>query len=164
MERLPSSPAAVEAWVGHCALVAEGCHVAACDVINENLAETRALCEHEAPQGLRVNTFRCDVSNDDQVNAFAKSSKENWVPNISICCSTMPGLGAAEASSTPRVKIVITRSTSVGAVFISRAARSSQCCSRALRVTQSIPAALTTFALRLETIFRLPPKARRNSQ
>ena len=84
VERLPSSPAAVEAWVGHCALVAEDCHVAAYDVIDENLAETRALCEQEAPQGVRVTTCRCDVSNDDQVNAFARSSKKLGTEHINL--------------------------------------------------------------------------------
>ena len=32
-------------------LVAEGCDVAMCDIIEENLAETRRLCESEASQG-----------------------------------------------------------------------------------------------------------------
>ena len=58
------------------ALVAEGCHVATCDVINENLSETRTLCEQEAPQGVRVATFQCDVSNEDEVNAFARALEE----------------------------------------------------------------------------------------
>lgn len=59
------------------ALVAEGCHVAMCDVIDENLAETRTLCEQEAPQGVRVATFRCDVANEEEVNAFARSVAED---------------------------------------------------------------------------------------
>ena len=52
-------------------LVAQGCDVAFCDVSTENMAETRALCEQEAPQGIRVTTFRCDVSDADQMNEFA---------------------------------------------------------------------------------------------
>lgn len=51
-------------------LVAEGCHVATCDVIEENLAETLALCTAEAPQGITVSAHRCDVADEDQVSAF----------------------------------------------------------------------------------------------
>ena len=35
-------------------LIAEGCDVAACDVLDDNLAETKALCEQEASQGLSL--------------------------------------------------------------------------------------------------------------
>ena len=51
-------------------LAAEGCHVAMCDVSAEHMAETRALCEREAPAGTRVTTHLCDVSEEPQVLAF----------------------------------------------------------------------------------------------
>ena len=51
-------------------LVAEGCDVAICDVIEENMAETLRLCEAEAPQGIRITAHKCDVSNGDEVNQF----------------------------------------------------------------------------------------------
>ena len=51
-------------------LVAEGCDVATCDVLEDNLAETRRLCEQEASQGRVISTHRCDVANEDEVNAF----------------------------------------------------------------------------------------------
>jgi NAD(P)-dependent dehydrogenase (short-subunit alcohol dehydrogenase family) len=51
-------------------LAAEGCHVALCDVSVENMAETKRLCEAEAPAGTRVSTHRCDVSDEPQVLAF----------------------------------------------------------------------------------------------
>lgn len=51
-------------------LVAEGCHVATCDVIRENLDETVAMCRKEAPQGIRVTSAICDVADEDQVAAF----------------------------------------------------------------------------------------------
>ena len=51
-------------------LVAEGCDVAICDVIEENMAETLRLCEAEAPQGIRITAHKCDVSNEDEVNQF----------------------------------------------------------------------------------------------
>ena len=54
-------------------LVAEGCHVATCDIIEENLTETLALCKTEAPQGVRISTHLCDVAEEDQINAFRDS-------------------------------------------------------------------------------------------
>lgn len=51
-------------------LVAAGCDVATCDIIESNLNQTRTLCEQEAPQGVRVTTFVCDVADELQVNAF----------------------------------------------------------------------------------------------
>jgi NAD(P)-dependent dehydrogenase (short-subunit alcohol dehydrogenase family) len=36
----------------------------------ENMAETKRLCEAEAPAGTRVSTHRCDVSDEPQVLAF----------------------------------------------------------------------------------------------
>jgi NAD(P)-dependent dehydrogenase (short-subunit alcohol dehydrogenase family) len=51
-------------------LVAEGCHVATCDIIEENLAETLELSRAEAPQGVRVTIHRCDVADEEQVVAF----------------------------------------------------------------------------------------------
>ena len=60
------------------ALIAEGCHVATCDVIDENLEETRRLCEAVAPQGVRIATFRCDVANEDEVDAFAREVAETF--------------------------------------------------------------------------------------
>jgi NAD(P)-dependent dehydrogenase (short-subunit alcohol dehydrogenase family) len=51
-------------------LAAEGCHLALCDVSEEAMARTRALCEQEAPPGTRVCTFPADVSDEAQVLAF----------------------------------------------------------------------------------------------
>lgn len=51
-------------------LIAEGCDVAICDVIDENMAETVRLCESEAPQGIRITAHRCDVSNEEEVERF----------------------------------------------------------------------------------------------
>ena len=36
-------------------LAAEGCHVAMCDVYEENMVRTMALCEQEAPAGTRAS-------------------------------------------------------------------------------------------------------------
>ena len=51
-------------------LVAEGCDVATCDIIAENLAETVELASAEAGQGARVASALCDVAIEDQVVAF----------------------------------------------------------------------------------------------
>ena len=51
-------------------LAAEGCDVATCDVLEDNLAETKRLCEQEASQGRVISTHRCDVANEDEVNEF----------------------------------------------------------------------------------------------
>ena len=52
-------------------LAAEGCHVAMCDVSDENMAVTRKLCEADAPRGTRLATFAADVSVEAQVRAWA---------------------------------------------------------------------------------------------
>ncbi len=54
-------------------LIQEGADVATCDVIEENLLETKRLCEEEAPQGRKITTHICDVSNEDQVYEFAQA-------------------------------------------------------------------------------------------
>jgi NAD(P)-dependent dehydrogenase (short-subunit alcohol dehydrogenase family) len=51
-------------------LSAEGCHVALCDVVAENLRESASLCTTRAPAGTRVSTTECDVSDEAQVLAF----------------------------------------------------------------------------------------------
>lgn len=56
-------------------LVAQGCDVAACDVLEDNLAETKRLCEREASQGRVVSIHRCDVADEEQVQAFHDAVK-----------------------------------------------------------------------------------------
>jgi NAD(P)-dependent dehydrogenase (short-subunit alcohol dehydrogenase family) len=51
-------------------LIAEGCDVAFCDVIAENMRETLRICESEAPQGRVVSAFSCDVADEDNVLAW----------------------------------------------------------------------------------------------
>ncbi len=47
-----------------------GCHLALCDLFDDPLAETRRLVEAAAPEGTRVTTHRCDVSDEAQMLAF----------------------------------------------------------------------------------------------
>jgi NAD(P)-dependent dehydrogenase (short-subunit alcohol dehydrogenase family) len=51
-------------------LAKEGCSVATCDVIDENVAETALRAEKEASSGVRITTHHCDVSDDAQVQRF----------------------------------------------------------------------------------------------
>ncbi len=51
-------------------LATEGCHVALCDVSEENMEGTRALCEQASPGTTRVSSFVADVSEEAQVRAF----------------------------------------------------------------------------------------------
>lgn len=52
-------------------LVAEGCHVAMCDVSAGAMAETRRLCEVDGlPQGLRITSHVADVSDEAQILKF----------------------------------------------------------------------------------------------
>ncbi|MCP5182000.1 MAG: SDR family NAD(P)-dependent oxidoreductase [Pseudomonadales bacterium] len=52
------------------ALAAEGCHVGMCDVSADNMAETRRLAQVKAPAGVRITTHLCDVSSEQQMQAF----------------------------------------------------------------------------------------------
>jgi len=58
-------------------LVAEGCNVAMCDVIAENMADTKARCVKVAPQGTRVSTFVADVSVAEQVDSWPEVVKRD---------------------------------------------------------------------------------------
>ncbi len=56
-------------------LASQGCHVAFCDVSEPNMADTKRACEQLAPQGVRVSSHRCDVSDEGQVLAFRDAVK-----------------------------------------------------------------------------------------
>jgi len=51
-------------------LAAEGCSVATCDLMLENLTETALRAEKEAPPGTRITTHACDVGDEAQVQQF----------------------------------------------------------------------------------------------
>jgi len=66
-------------------LVAEGCHVATCDIIEENLAETLLLCNAEAAHGAQVTGHPCDVADETQVLAFRdKVAEEHKTKHINL--------------------------------------------------------------------------------
>jgi len=57
-------------------LAAEGCHVAMCDVSEENMEQTRSLALAGAPAGTRVTAHFADVSNEADVLAFQSAVGE----------------------------------------------------------------------------------------
>jgi len=67
-------------------LVAEGCHIAMCDVSLRGMAETRRLCEAAGlPQGLRVTAHLADVSKDADVRRFRdEAAKEHATDRIHL--------------------------------------------------------------------------------
>jgi NAD(P)-dependent dehydrogenase (short-subunit alcohol dehydrogenase family) len=50
-------------------LAADGCHVAPCDLSEDNLEETRDLAAAES-SGVRITTHSCDVADEDSMLAF----------------------------------------------------------------------------------------------
>ena len=51
-------------------LTSAGCHVAMCDLSDENMQECRALCLEQAPAGVRVSTHLADVSDEVELERF----------------------------------------------------------------------------------------------
>jgi NAD(P)-dependent dehydrogenase (short-subunit alcohol dehydrogenase family) len=51
-------------------LASEGCHLALCDVLMENLHRTRELAAQSARPGTRITVSECDVANESAVDAF----------------------------------------------------------------------------------------------
>lgn len=56
-------------------LASEGCDVAICEYIVENMLETKRLCEEAAPAGTRISAVECDVADEAQVIAFRDAVK-----------------------------------------------------------------------------------------
>jgi len=62
----------------------EGCHVAMCDVSAENMAETKSLCESEAPPGTTITTHNCDVSVESEVSEFRAEVEAGHGPVVNL--------------------------------------------------------------------------------
>jgi NAD(P)-dependent dehydrogenase (short-subunit alcohol dehydrogenase family) len=75
-------------------LAAAGCHVAMCDVAADTMAETKALCEREAPAGTRITTTIADVSVEAQVLAFRDAvAREHATDHVHLVFNNA-GIGA----------------------------------------------------------------------
>ena len=62
----------------------EGCHVAMCDVSAENMAESKSLCESDAPSGTLITTHNCDVSVESEVNQFRTEVEADHGPIVNL--------------------------------------------------------------------------------
>jgi NAD(P)-dependent dehydrogenase (short-subunit alcohol dehydrogenase family) len=76
-------------------LSAEGCHVAICDVIVENMEETKELCLESTPSGTRVSAHECDVSDEAQVLAFRDEVLEEYATDHINLLFNNAGVGGA---------------------------------------------------------------------
>lgn len=56
-------------------LASEGCHLALCDVLMDNLEKTLELSTAQAPAGTRITISKCDVANERSVEAFRDDVK-----------------------------------------------------------------------------------------
>jgi NAD(P)-dependent dehydrogenase (short-subunit alcohol dehydrogenase family) len=63
-------------------LTAQGCDVATCDVVADNLAATVAICEADGNSG-KILTHIADVSSEDQVLQF-RDAVAAWRPHINV--------------------------------------------------------------------------------
>lgn len=63
-------------------LTAQGCDVATCDVIAENLDETAEICAADGNRG-EILKFIADVSNEEQVLAF-RDAVARWRPYVHV--------------------------------------------------------------------------------
>ncbi|MFM8855624.1 MAG: SDR family NAD(P)-dependent oxidoreductase [Actinomycetota bacterium] len=65
-------------------LLADGCDVATCDVMEDNLSETAGICASDDPTiSGRLLTHVADVSDEDQVLAF-RDAVARWCPHVNL--------------------------------------------------------------------------------
>ena len=77
-------------------LAAAGCHVATCDVSEENMRETQHLCAQDSPS-VRVTTHLCDVADETQVLAFRDAAlKAHERDDINLLFNNA-GIGGGES-------------------------------------------------------------------
>jgi NAD(P)-dependent dehydrogenase (short-subunit alcohol dehydrogenase family) len=76
-------------------LAEQGCHIAMCDVSEENMAQTRSLCEASAPAGTRITTYLADVSDEAQVLGFRDHVMDAHETDCVHLVFNNAGIGAA---------------------------------------------------------------------
>ena len=62
-------------------LLAQGCDVATCDIVQENLEQTLDIGKDEAPQGVRLMGSICDVAKEQEVSEFREQVKDEFRTN-----------------------------------------------------------------------------------
>ena len=84
-------------------LAALGCDVAMCDVIEDNLEETLAMCRAESGQGVHVTAHRCDVGMEDEIVAFRDAVvRDHGRDHIHLLFNNAGIAGAGSFVNTPR--------------------------------------------------------------
>jgi hypothetical protein len=81
-------------------LTAEGCDVATCDVLEDNLAETVKLVSESGAKG-QVLTHIADVSNETQVLAF-RDAVAAWRPHVNLLFNNAGVNGGGSFVDSPR--------------------------------------------------------------
>src|SRR5436190_4558829 len=75
-------------------LVAEGCHVAMCDVSDRNMAETIRLAKADGvPQGVRITAHHADVSDESQLQRFRDEIAEQHDTRVIHLLFNNAGIG-----------------------------------------------------------------------
>lgn len=145
-------------------LVAEGCHVATCDIIPENLEETVSLVSGEAAPGVRVTGHVCDVAMADQVNVFkGEVEAQHGSPHINLLFNNAGIGGGGSFVASTQEEWERGPSTSVGTASTSCAGLSCPCCWQVRKGMSSTPAASTASGLLSEVTCRTPLTAQRSS-
>ena len=101
-------------------LVAQGALVATCDVSEKNMAETKRLCEADKiPQGARVTTHKCDVSDEAQWLRFRDEvAKEYETDKIHLLFNNAGIGGGGSMLNTPRAEWERTFNIDWGGVYL----------------------------------------------
>lgn len=103
-------------------LSAQGCHVAMCDVSEDNMLETVALCLAGAPAGTRVTTHVADVSDEAQVLAFRDGVVarhcEGDTPHIDLLFNNAGIGGGGSFVADPRAEWELTFNVCWGGVYL----------------------------------------------
>jgi NAD(P)-dependent dehydrogenase (short-subunit alcohol dehydrogenase family) len=76
-------------------LAVGGCHVAVCDVSEENMAQTKAICDAASPAGVRVTTHRADVSIEADLLRFRDEVKREHETDYVSLVFNNAGIGGA---------------------------------------------------------------------
>ena len=74
-------------------LAAEGCDLALCDVLMDNLEQTRVLCLGEAGGKPRITIHPCDVSDEEQMNSFRDAVQREHQTEIAHLLFNNAGIG-----------------------------------------------------------------------
>ena len=117
-------------------LAAEGCHVAACDVIVNNLDETARRAEKDAPAGTRITVHRADVADESDIKRFAQEVfDQHDTDHVNLVFNNAGVGGGGSFPRSPPGRSGSAPSTSAGAASTTAAGRSSRSWWRATKAT-----------------------------